>query len=240
MKKQTTLTTLLILSIIANAAFVAKIAINKIRERNEAKKSLEFTAIERHKIPYAGSRQTIYQLFPVNSNSIVLAGDSHTEHYDTEEFLNGLPIVNRGISGDVSTGLLNRINQILAGQPKKLIIEIGFNDFQHDIPVDSTMKNIASIVNLAKTKSSRTKIYIVSVLPSSTVMGGINPQKIVPEINSKLKAFSAANSISYIDVNTQLSVNGSLNKAYDAGDGIHLNGAGYQAYTKVLKPYLSE
>src|ERR1700733_4992126 len=61
------------------------------------------------KISYVLDRQNVYKLFPVTSNDIVLAGDSHTQFYDSQEYLKDYKIVNRGIMGDNSAGLLNRL-----------------------------------------------------------------------------------------------------------------------------------
>jgi len=92
------------------------------------------------KISYLLDRQNVYKLFPVTSNDIVLAGDSHTQFYDSQEYLKGYKIVNRGIMGDNSAGLLNRLDEITKGHPKKLFIQIGLNDIRHKISQDSILK----------------------------------------------------------------------------------------------------
>jgi lysophospholipase L1-like esterase len=188
-------------------------------------------------VSYFLNRQKVYKLFPVSKDNIVFAGDSHTQFFDTQEYLPGYKIINRGIGGDFSKGLLNRLNDIIGGHPKKLFVEIGFNDIWLNFKPSVTISNIKSIINKTKLQSPNTKIYIVSIFPSSVVLNGINTKDNIPKLNSELKRL-CDNDIIYIDMYPKLSDKGSLNKRYDSGDGIHLNADGYSLYANVLKSYL--
>jgi lysophospholipase L1-like esterase len=191
-----------------------------------------------NKISYSFDRQNVYKLFPVTSNDIVLAGDSHTQFYDSQEYLKDYQIVNRGIMGDNSAGLLNRFDEITKGRPKKLFIEIGLNDIRHNISEDSILKNIRLMLIKAKHDSPTTIVYVVSIFPSSAVLNMFDPEYIIPVINQKIMSLCKGSGVTYIDVYTALSDKGPLNKNYDCGDGIHLNAEGYSVYTKILKGYL--
>ena len=220
---------MLFASILVNLLFVGKKIYNRYQESLSEKPN---------KITYQLNRQTVYELLPVTKEDIVFAGDSHTEHFDLNEFFPNHPVKNRGISGDTSPGLLARFNQVVDGNPKKIFLEIGYNDFQYDIKPDSTIKNIALMVGQIKTKSPKSAVYIISVFPSTTVVNGINPVNIERKLNKDIRLYTERNKVHFIDLYSKLSNNGSLNKKYDAGDGIHLNGEGYTLWTKTIKEFV--
>jgi lysophospholipase L1-like esterase len=190
------------------------------------------------KISYLLDRQNVYKLFPVTSNDIVLAGDSHIQFYDSQEYLKDYKIVNRGIMGDNSAGLLNRFDELIKGRPKKLFIEIGLNDIRHKISQDSVLKNISLMFAKAKHDSPSTIVYMISIFPSSSMRNNFDPEYVIPVVNQKIKSLCSSSGITYIDVYTALSDKGSLNKIYDCGDRIHLNAEGFSVFTKILKGYL--
>lgn len=179
------------------------------------------------------SRQSIYDLFPIDSTDIVFIGDSHTQRFDTQEFFNNPNIKNRGFDGDVTTDLLKRLPKIVVGHPKKMFIEIGFNDLRTKPPVDSVVKNITSIVTYIKTHSPSTKIYLNNIFPSAITYTYIN--KYSAAVNN---ALSKQLGITLINIHDALVNNGRLNPKYDCGDGVHLNGQGYLVWANILKPYL--
>ena len=67
-----------------------------------------------------------YKIFineSVKSGATIFLGNSHTEIFDLSCFVDTL-IVNRGISGDVTEGVLKRLPEIYRFNPKKIFIEI--------------------------------------------------------------------------------------------------------------------
>jgi lysophospholipase L1-like esterase len=192
-----------------------------------------------NKITYFHNRQTVFELFPLKKDDIVFAGDSETQFFDLDEYFTGYHIINRGIGDDKTAGLLNRINQITGGMPRKIFIEIGLNDVMSGLSADSTFNNTIKIINRVKRDSPTSEIYLNNVFPCSLTASDGSLTKIIPELNTKLKAYCANNHVVYVDAFSALSENGGLNLKYDSGDHIHLNGQGYFAWSKVLKPYLN-
>jgi len=188
-------------------------------------------------LDYFLNREDIYKLFPINSNDIVMAGDSHTQNYDIPEYLPEYKIINRGIGFDVSEGLLKRIDEIIDGKPKKLFIEIGINDLSKHIRQATTIRNIDTIITKAQTVSPATKIFVTNIFPVN-LNDGYNMKDSVVTLNEKLKSLCNKRGVVYIDMYSLLNDKGYLNKQFDCGDGIHLNGKGYIVYTKALKNYL--
>jgi hypothetical protein len=76
---------------------------------------------------------------------IVMLGDSLTEMGIWDEMLQGLSVVNRGIAGDDSAGVLRRLPEVLGRNPRVLCLEIGSNDLQKEVPTERVIENIRAI-----------------------------------------------------------------------------------------------
>jgi lysophospholipase L1-like esterase len=183
-------------------------------------------------------RRTIYNLLPIKENQIVFAGDSQFQYYDTQEFFPGYTIINRGIAGDNTTGLISRLDAIFTAKPKILVLEIGFNDLTHDGSLDDIISNYAIIINKMKKISPSTKLIFLSVMPSNAYIFSVSVKPLVPKLNNGLKKLCAENNVLFIDLYNTFSDNGDLKKNYRCIDGIHLNGNGYVILTRAIKPFL--
>ena len=90
------------------------------------------------------SRVILFELFESlsrNSHSIVFLGNSLTQNFELSEFFPNHKIKNRGINGDVSAGILNRVKSITALHPSKIFIEMGINDLGTGVSNDRILKN---------------------------------------------------------------------------------------------------
>ena len=97
----------------------------------------------------------------VNKGGIVFVGDSLTENYNVYEFYKGYNVYNRGIGGDTTLGLLNRMKESVYDlSPSVVILLIGINDFQlvENSSVDTIYENINKIINSIKLNSNITNI----------------------------------------------------------------------------------
>ncbi len=196
-------------------------------------------------IDYHNMRLSGFSTEKVSKNKIVFAGDSMIEFGLWKDLLNNATIVNRGILGDNSFGLLKRIDDIVNLQPKLLFISIGVNDIAKNIPANVTLNNICNIVNKITKSSSLTKIFVHSILPTNPIHSehktelinhyGKNEQ--VVELNNLLKSKSNDFKFSYIDLFSHFVdiAGGNLNSEFADNDGIHLNTKGYKLWADVLK-----
>jgi len=81
-------------------------------------------------------RAALFDSLGVDSADIVLLGNSLTNGGEWDELL-GMPnAVNRGISGDTTEGIADRLGSITRGKPAKIFLMAGVNDVSHDIPAD--------------------------------------------------------------------------------------------------------
>lgn len=80
-------------------------------------------------------------------------------------------VVNAGVSGETTSGGLNRIDWVLKQPVDVFILELGANDGLRGIPTTETQKNLEAIIAKVKAKSPGVKILLAGMqVPPS--MGG--------------------------------------------------------------------
>ena len=177
-------------------------------------------------------------------NQTALIGDSIIEIYNTELFdgiLSG-KVYNRGISGDTSDKLLERLDDnALNITPQTLAVLVGTNDLSRKISLDTIRDNIGKFVEKSK-QAGVENIIICSLLPvNKSVNGkmvGIRNNKDIRQLNSMLKDMCQQKQVVYVDLYTLLEdEDGNFDKQYTY-DGLHPNAKGYVVITQALKEVL--
>ena len=179
-------------------------------------------------------RNTLFQAFSPPSD-VVMIGDSLTEDGLWSEIFPRAKIANRGIGGDRTIDILQRMEPIFAVKPKKAFILVGLNDFAYGVGVDQVFSNYLQIVQQLQQRGI--KVFIQSTLECSKSSCGSQMEK-VRALNQKLEGFAKANHIVYIDLNKQLSTNESgLLREYTS-DGSHMLGSGYKVWASLIEAYV--
>ena len=136
-------------------------------------------------------RATLFEVLSTSKKDIIFLGNSITNGCEWAELLGNAHAKNRGISGDTTNGVLDRLHVITAGKPSKVFLLIGINDLSGGLTVDSIAKNIETIVKRIKKESPATRVYLQSVLPLNPVYnmftGHMKRQADVPVPNELLK-----------------------------------------------------
>ena len=184
-------------------------------------------------------RRAFYEGLPNGKKEIVFLGNSITENGDWNELFKNKNIVNRGIGGDVCFGLLNRLDEVVASQPKSIFLMIGINDIGRSVPVDVIAAKVQEIIRQIQLKSPKTKLYLQSVLPINEAVIWYdymkNKSKGIVLLNEQLKALAEKENIRYLDLYSRFAdENGQLLRAFTA-DGIHLSAEGYLHWRKIFK-----
>lgn len=194
---------------------------------------------------YWHQRTSLFEELPISSKDIVFVGNSITDGGEWFELLNNPNVKNRGISGDRTVGILDRLDAIVTGKPKKVFLLIGVNDLAHGTATDTIAMNIALILDEIKIKSPKTKVYLQSVLPVSDEkkMFGSHTarEKDILPLNTMLKDIAIKRGVTYIDLYSRF-INpetGKMNLKY-SNDGLHLLGTGYKYWSEIVKPYVNE
>lgn len=182
---------------------------------------------------------SIHEMVKDSKNEIVFLGNSITDIGHWDEFFPKANVLNRGISSDITYGVLYRLHQITRLKPAKLFVMIGINDIARNIPDAVILSNYKKIIQQVKMASPKTKIYIQSILPTNQVFNSfINHQhkfEHIRFVNEGLQVLAKEFQISYLDTNALLSDSDGLLDARYTNDGLHLNGTGYQVWIDFLK-----
>lgn len=175
----------------------------------------------------------------VANGKILFLGNSITQGADWKKLLNDSTVINRGIGGDITFGVLNRLDEITRLQPSKVFLLIGINDLSKGIPEDVVLENIFMIVSKVKRQSPSTKIFVQSILPVNpgfkNFPSGYDLRESVSVINAQLGKIGTRFGYTFVDLYKNFLDKEGLLDASLSTDGLHLNGAGYQRWVKVLK-----
>ena len=184
----------------------------------------------------------MYDHLPDTKNEIVFLGNSITDGAEWYELLGNKRIRNRGISADVTEGILLRLDAITKLKPAKIFIMIGVNDLSRNMTVDEITANYRTILERIKTESPKTKVYVESVLPVNPATGmalnHTNKTELIMELNGKLKELAAGFGYTYIDLfSIMADANNHLPRKYSI-DGLHLTYEAYRVWTEAIRPYV--
>jgi lysophospholipase L1-like esterase len=191
---------------------------------------------------YYHQRTSLFKSVPQTSDEIIFAGNSITDGGEWAELFNDKKILNRGISGDITAGLIHRLPDMAARKPAKVFLLIGTNDLARGIQPDSVIKNIFIIADYLKRESPSTKIFVQSILPVNKSFGKFaghtaNVEKI-KKLNAALQSSANNKSYTYVDLHTAFSNKDGLLKEELTNDGLHLTGEGYLLWKHLLYPYV--
>lgn len=179
-------------------------------------------------------------------NSIVFLGDSLTEFYKIDEFFHNIDHYNRGIAGDTTDGVINRLyDNVISIKPKKIFLQIGTNDLGNGKKPDYVVENIHRILDMIQVQLPKTEIFLISLYPVnpkaspySRIITGRRKNKDIDTINARLVELAKELSVNYIDVAQVLKDDkGNLNDDYTI-EGLHICLHGYMLISEVLRPYV--
>jgi len=185
---------------------------------------------------YWNQKVSMYSVLPNEPNEIIFLGDSITDRCEWFELFSNPKVKNRGLSGDKTAGVLDRLSEITESQPAKVFIMIGVNDIRHSVKDSAIVANYKKIIEKIKSDSPNTKIILQSVLPVNNDIG--NPKTTnekVTELNNYIKKLAVSFDLQFVDINSKLqNKSGQLDAKYSE-DGLHINGAAYLVWKSVIE-----
>ena len=184
--------------------------------------------------PYYKHKKSQFEILALNEKyKTIMLGDSITDEAQWDELLNSDTIQNRGISGDTTDGVIDRLNPI-GKNIEKVFIMIGVNDIMRGKPVDEVYLNYLKIIQFFKEKNI--KIHIQSTLYiGESRKADFNPK--VEELNKRLEKYASENKITFINLNPIFAPNKVLKKEFTFDD-LHLNGSAYKLWSQEIKLFL--
>lgn len=182
-----------------------------------------------------------FRSYPNSDKDIIFLGNSITDYTDWNELLEIKEARNRGISGDISFGVLERLDEITEGKPAKIFILIGINDIARNIPDSVLIDNYRKMITRIKKESPKTKIYFNTLLPVNNTFPAKNHfgrDGQIAFVNNALVQLCNSEKVNVIDIHPKfLDADKRLDKKYTY-DGLHLNAEGYKLWALLLKPFI--
>jgi lysophospholipase L1-like esterase len=184
----------------------------------------------------------MYDHLPDTRNEIIFLGNSITDGAEWFELFDNKRCHNRGISADVTEGVLLRLDAITKLKPAKIFIMIGVNDLSRNMTVEQITANYRKILERIKNETPKTKVYVESVLPVNPATGmalnHTNKTGVIMELNGKLRAMAGEYGHTYIDLFTIMAdADNHLPRKYSI-DGLHLTYEGYRVWVEAIKKYV--
>jgi lysophospholipase L1-like esterase len=168
---------------------------------------------------------------------IIFLGDSITAQCEWFElFGRRLDIINRGINGDTTAGVLKRISNVSSLHPSAVFLMIGTNDPERGFEPFEAIRNYRMIVGAMVQASPDVRIFAESILSSRA--SKFNRWR--ETVNSGIRQLADGKSVTFVDLRPAfLDDDHLLNKRYTY-DGLHLNGDGYKLWKRQIDPIVKQ
>jgi hexosaminidase len=191
---------------------------------------------------YYQQRVTLFNTLPKANDDIIFIGNSITDGGEWSEIFNDLRIKNRGISGDISAGVLNRLDEVAKRKPAKVFLMIGINDLARGISADSVVKSILLIASYLRQQTITTQVYVQSILPVNNALGKFathtNKGQQIMQINGALQKNAAAYHFTFVNLYPAFCDNDQKLNINYTNDGLHLKGEGYLLWKHLVYQYV--
>jgi len=194
--------------------------------------------------PYYKHKKSMFESLPNTPGEIIFLGNSITDGCNWTELFSDLRVKNRGISGDVTEGILNRLDEVTESNPAKIFIMIGINDLARNKSKQEILDNCEIIVDQILTDSPETEIYLQSILPVSKKYGRFekhySKSDSIVSLNKGLESLAKKKGQIYVDLYLSFIDNENNLKDEFTEDGLHLNGKAYKVWKSLIDKYISK
>ncbi len=170
--------------------------------------------------------------------SVVFFGDSITQGWDgmLATSFPGMKVSNRGISGDTTRGMLNRLkDDVLNLEPTAVVLLMGTNDLEEGAKPEVIAKNVEAMITMIRESDNDLPLVICLVMPSSESMR--RPSEKIKKINQLYGEIATRyDGISVLDTWSLFAGENGDAKAAEFPDLLHPNELGYQKWAAALQP----
>jgi lysophospholipase L1-like esterase len=192
-------------------------------------------AVERVAHAHHAQKVSFFTRYPVKPGDIVFLGDSITDGARWDELFPGLPVKNRGINANLTTNVLERMDNIVAGHPRAIFLLIGTNDLpwyerRRD---EQILETYEAILRRIKEDTPETSVFVQSILPREK-----SKAERIKRLNEELKKLAIRYGYVYIDLFSHFATPAGAIRPELTNDSLHLLSVGYAVWVEVLKPYI--
>ncbi len=216
------------------------------------KKKIDYEAItqyDREKTTKRENYRILNEEYAI-SNQTVLLGDSITDFFNWYELFydfsarTGQAVYNRGISGDTTDRLLERLHEnVLNISPKNIVLLIGTNDIGRGLPLEMSVHNVDCILNEIKKACPDANVIFQAVYPINKPMRFKTEKRSNEKIDLMNKEFiklSEKYNCRWLDITDKLKdETGNLKKEFTY-DGLHINVKAYKIIAESVIELLVE
>ena len=178
----------------------------------------------------------------------ILAGDSLSLWFPPELLPEDRSWLNQGISGEVSNGLLQRLDFFDRTKPEKIFIMVGINDLIRGLDDQEILANYQQIISYLRRKHPQTEIVVQSILPhgeegitwegKEKLLAIPNPR--IRNLNQELNNLATEKGAKYLNLHPLFTdKQGNLRSDFTT-DGLHLSPPGYLVWRTALQMYTNQ
>jgi lysophospholipase L1-like esterase len=188
-----------------------------------------------------------FEAYPSTDEDVIFLGDSIIANGKWHEFFPEMACRNRGIGGNTTKHLLNRLEFITKSNPKKLFLLVGINDLLSRRNKKEIIISFKELLSLLKQNSLNT--YVLGILPINRKMCDdiLSPKKNVvlnfdneeiQVLNGEIEQLCREYGLTFVDCHSNLlDKNGELRDEFTY-DGVHLTFKGYLEISKTLESFV--
>lgn len=175
-----------------------------------------------------------WRSLPPQTAEIVFLGSSIIEEGPWAELFPDSAVVNRGIGADTTVGVLNRLDEVVALRPDKILLYIGGNDFSvSNDTVGGATARFDEIIARLNAALPATEIFAATLFARKARFADR-----IAQYNRHLVARAGDGGFTVIDGHSLFArEDGSMDSRY-SNDDIHLNGDAYRQWAALLRPFL--
>ncbi len=185
------------------------------------------------------ARLAAFRKAPVTQGKIMFLGDDMIERGNWRRMLKDSSVVQRGISGDNTFGVHNRLEEVARFKPLKVFVHVGANDLARGVPVARVMENLFALVGQLHARLPQAKVVLISLLPVNPTMKNFPTlharDEEIRELNAQLKKYQEVIRYAYVDAYSLLTDQQNYLQVTHTMDGVHLNPAGYQVLVDQMR-----
>lgn len=164
--------------------------------------------------------------------NFVMLGDSLTQYMDWGVFLKRPDVLNLGLAGDTTAGMLSRVKSLDLTN-KTVLLMGGVNDVFLGIETKEIMANLTEIVR--HLSANRNTVYVQSTIATRRA----SANEVIEELISRQRELCDVHDCTFLDVNNAVTDGKGLS-ASESIDHVHLNFNGYLRWRDALSSVFTE
>jgi lysophospholipase L1-like esterase len=166
------------------------------------------------------------------SSVTAMVGDSLSQWFPADQLPGRQLWLNQGISGDTTTGILDRLSFLDTAKPDTIYFMAGVNDLKRGDNDRDILRNISQIISRLKRQHPNAQIIVQSILPTRSSQ---IPNDRIAKLNPLIQELARRQGVEYLDLQPQFRDGDGSLRADLTTDGIHLSPQGYQVWQSALQ-----